>query len=195
MGKFNIKKSTVILISVIAVLLIIVFSVISSYNGLVSKQETVEESWHQISVVLQRRADLIPNLVETVKGYKDYEQETLTAVTEARNAFVNSGGDVNSQVEASNELNSALDIWVNAVTEAYPELKANEQFRALTDELSGSENRISYARETYNKQVKNYNSSIRSFPRNILANIFGFDSYTYFEADEGADKAPSVSFQ
>ena len=189
------KKSTITLLAVIGVIVILAIALIGSYNGLISKQETVEASWHDISVVLQRRADLIPNLVETVKGYKDYEQKTFTAVTEARNAFINSGNDVNSQVEASNKLNSALNVWVNAVTENYPDLKANEQFQTLTDELSGSENRISYARKTYNNQVKNYNKAIRSFPRNILAKLFGFESYSYFEAETYANEVPKANFQ
>ena len=188
------KKSTITLIAVIGVIAVIVIALIGSYNGLVKKQANVEESWSQVSVVLQRRADLIPNLTETVKGYADYEQETFTKVTEARNAFVNAGDDVNAQVEASNRLNSALDIWVNAVKEAYPELKATEQFRALTDELSGSENRISYAREKYNEQVKSSNTAIKTFPRNILAGIFGFDSFEYFKAADSATQAPQVSF-
>ena len=166
---------------------------ISSYNGLLKSQANVEESWSNVEVYMQRRADLIPNLVNTVKGYTDYEQGTLTAVTEARNAFAKANS-VNEQVEASNQLESALDIWVNAVTESYPELKANEQFTALTDELSGSENRIATARKDYNSSAKEYNVEIKKFPKVIIANLFGFESFEYFEAQAGAEKAPQVNF-
>ena len=191
------KKVLVTIIGIvvaIGVLLVaLVGFTISSYNGLVKGREGVEESWSNVSVYLQRRADLIPNLVNTVKGYTDYEQETLTAVTEARNAF-KSADSVNEQIEASNQMESALDIWVNAVTEAYPELKANEQFTALTDELSGTENRIATARKDFNADAREYNTEIKTFPKSIIANIFGFDSFEYFEADAGAQNAPQVNF-
>lgn len=187
------KKRTVVIIAVVAVALLIIFGIIGSYNGLVEEQQEVEASWSSVSIQLQRRADLIPNLVNTVKGYTDYEQNTLTAVTEARNAF--QGADsVNEQIEASNRLSGALDIWVNAVTEAYPELKANTQFTALTDELSGTENRIATARKDYNEDAREFNSEIKKFPRSILAGIFGFEAYDYFEAQSGAENAPSVDF-
>lgn len=188
------KKSTIILISVIGVIVIIAGIFISSYNNMVTKRENVESAFSTVSTYLQRRYDLIPNLVNTVKGYSDYEQSTLTAVTEAR-AAVQDAGSTNEKVEASQRLDSALNVWVNAVTEAYPELKANEQYRALTDELSGSENRIATARKDYNDAAKDYNTSIRRFPRNIFASLFGFESYDYFEATEGAEDAPQVSFE
>ena len=191
------KKVLVTIIAIVAaigvLLVALVGFTISSYNGLVKGREGVEESWSNVSVYLQRRADLIPNLVNTVKGYTDYEQETLTAVTEARNAF-KSADSVNEQIEASNQMESALDIWVNAVTEAYPELKANEQFTALTDELSGTENRIATARKDFNADAREYNTEIKTFPKSIIANIFGFDSFEYFEADAGAQNAPQVNF-
>lgn len=188
------KKKSIIIISVISVIALIAIIFVSSYNGLVSKREKVEENFSNISVYLQRRADLIPNLVNTVKGYTDYEQSTLTAVTEARNAF-KSAGSVNEQIEASNRLESALDIWVNAVTEAYPELKANTQFTALTDELSGTENRIATARKDYNESARDYNYNIKKFPKNIIASMFSFESFEYFEASEGAQNVPQVSFE
>lgn len=191
------KKILVTVIAVVAVIGILLVALvgftISSYNGLVKGREGVEESWSTISVYLQRRADLIPNLVNTVEGYTDYEQETLTAVTEARNAF-KSADNVNEQIAASNQMESALDIWVNAVTEAYPELKANEQFTALTDELSGTENRIATARKDFNEEAREYNTEIKMFPKSIIANIFGFESFEYFEADDGAQNAPEVNF-
>lgn len=187
------KKGLIILISVIAVIVIIAGIFIGSYNGMVSKREEVESAFSTVSTYLQRRYDLIPNLVNTVKGYSEYEQSTLTAVTEARNALQNAG-TTNEKVEASQRLDSAIDIWVNAVTEAYPDLKANEQYRALTDELAGSENRIATARKDYNDKAKDYNTSIKKFPRNIFASIFGFEAYDYFEANEGAQNVPQVSF-
>ncbi|MBE6809039.1 MAG: LemA family protein [Ruminococcaceae bacterium] len=168
-------------------------SAISSYNSMVSKQQTVDKAWSDISIQLQRRAELIPNFVSTVKGYSDYEQETLTAVTEARTKFLNADS-VNEGVAAGEEMSSALSVWVNAVTEAYPELKANTQFTALTDELSGTENRIAVARRDYNEKALDYNTSIKKFPRNIFAGIFGFEAYDYFEASESAQNVPEVSF-
>lgn len=187
------KKIITIVLVVCAVVGIIVGFVVGTYNGLLSGQANVEEAWSNVEVYQQRRADLIPNIVNTVKGYSDYEQETLTAVTEARNAF-NNAQSVNEQVEASNQMESALDIWVNAVTEAYPELKANEQFTALNDELTGSENRIATARKDYNSAAKSYNVEIKKFPKVIIANLFGFESFNYFEAQEGTENVPEVNF-
>lgn len=188
------KKGLIILIAVIAVVGIIAGFFIGSYNSMVEKQEKVESSYSTISTYLQRRYDLIPNLVNTVKGYSDYEQSTLTAVTEAR-AKVGSATSTNDKIAAENELGSALNVWVNAVTEAYPELKANEQYKTLSDELTGAENRIATARKDYNEVAKEYNTSIKKFPRNIFASIFGFEAYDYFEADESAQSAPQVSFE
>lgn len=187
------KKSSIILISIIAIVVIIAGTLIGSYNGMVDKREEVESASSTISTYLQRRADLIPNFVATVKGYSDYEKETYTAVTNARNALQNADS-VAEQSAASNQLDSAIDIWVNAVTEAYPDLKANEQYKALQDELAGSENRIATARKDYNDKAKEYNTSIKKFPRNIFALMFGFETYDYFEANEGAQNVPQVSF-
>lgn len=187
------KKGLTLLIAIIAVVVIIIGLFASSYNGMVEKRESVESAFSTVSTYLQRRYDLIPNLVNTVKGYSDYEQSTLTAVTEARSAVQNANS-VNEEVEASQRLDSALNVWVNAVTEAYPELKANEQYKALTDELSGSENRIATARKDYNEIAKEYNTSIKKFPRNIFASVFGFETYEYFEANANAENAPQVSF-
>ncbi len=186
------KKGLIILGVVIAVVVLIAGLFIGSYNNMVEKREKVESSYSTISTYLQRRYDLIPNLVNTVKGYSDYEQSTLTAVTEAR-AKVGSAQSTNDKIAAENELGSALNVWVNAVTEAYPELKANEQYKTLTDELAGAENRIATARKGYNEIAKDYNTSIRKFPRNIFASIFGFEAYDYFEADTAAQNAPQVS--
>lgn len=188
------KKGIIVLLAVIAVIVIIAGIFIGSYNNMVERREGVESAFSTVSTYLQRRYDLIPNLVNTVKGYSDYEQSTLTAVTEARSAVQNAGS-TNEKVEASQRLDSALNVWVNAVTEAYPELKANEQYKALTDELSGSENRIATARKDYNEAAKEYNTSIRKFPRNIFASLFGFETYDYFEANDQAQNAPIVDFE
>ena len=187
------KKTLITLAIVLGVVILIAGLFIGSYNGLVEEREEVESSYADVSVYLQRRADLIPNLVNSVKGYTDYEQSTLTAVTEARNAFQNADS-VNEQITASNQLESALDIWVNAVTEAYPELKADTQFTALTDELSGTENRIATARKDYNEDAQEYNSDIKKFPKSIIAGMFDFEEFEYFKASEDAQNAPIVSF-
>lgn len=187
------KKGLIVLIAVVAVIVIIIGAVIGSYNGLVEDREEVEEASSQISVMLQRRADLIPNFVNTVKGYSDYEQKTLQAVTEAR-ASVGKATNATEQATASAELDRAIDVWVNAVTEAYPELKANEQYRALQDELAGSENRLATARKDYNEDAREFNTEIRKFPKSIIAGIFGFEKFDYFEAQSGAENVPQVSF-
>lgn len=188
------KKGLIItLVSIGAVLLILVISMITTYNGFVDKEEAVKTAQSTISVQLQRRADLIPNFVETVKGYSDYEQSTFTAVTQARSAVLNAS-DAGEQAEASAQLDSAIDVWVNAITEAYPELKADQLYIDLQTELAGTENRIAVARKDYNDAASDYNKSIRRFPGNIFAGIFGFDQVEYFEADEAANDVPQVSF-
>ncbi len=187
------KKSVIIIIAVVAVLVIAIGSVVGTYNGLVVEQEKVTKAQSEISNQLQRRADLIPNFVATVKGYSDYEQETYTAVTEARTAVANAN-NVTEQAEASAQLDSAIDIWVNAVTEAYPDLKASEQYIGLQDELSGTENRIAQARRDYNDAVGVFNAGVKKFPRSIIAGMFGFEAFDYFEADSGASKVPEVNF-
>lgn len=187
------KKGLIIIVAIIAVIVVIIASLVGTYNGLVEKRENVETASSAISTQLQRRADLIPNFVATVKGYSDYEQETYTAVTQARSAVANADGAA-EQAEASEQLDRAISIWVNAVTEAYPDLKANTQYQALTDELAGTENRIAVARKDYNEVAKEYNTSVKKFPKNIFANLFGFDTYEYFEADSDAQNVPEVSF-
>ncbi len=187
------KKGILILIAAIAVVALIIGSVVGSYNNLVEDEEEVLEAQSAISTQLQRRADLIPNFVATVKGYSDYEQETYTAVTEAR-AAVSGANTPSEQAEASAQLDKAISIWVNAVTEAYPELKANQNYIALQDELAGTENRISTARIDYNEEAREFNSEIRKFPKSILASLFGFEKYDYFEAASSAEATPEVSF-
>ena len=187
------KKTLTVLIIVLAIVGFVIGIFAGSYNKMVTGREEVESKFSTIEIMLQRRFDLIPNLVESVKGYTDYEQSTYTAVTEARANY--QGADTtNEKVEAADRLSGALNVWVNAVTEAYPDLKANEQFKTLTDELSGTQNRISTAQKDYNDAAKDYNTSIKKFPRNIFASIFGFEAYDYFEATDGAENAPQVSF-
>lgn len=187
------KKGWIILGVIAAVVIVLIATVAGNYNALVNKELAVESKQADIQTQLQRRADLIPNFVETVKGYTDYEQKTYQAVTEARAAVGRAQG-AEDQADASAQLDSAIDIWVNAVTEAYPELKANEQFRALQDELAGTENRVAVARKDYNDAVKEYNAAVRRFPMNIFAGLFGFEKAEFFEADADAQDAPQVSF-
>lgn len=193
------KKGTIITLSIIgAIVLFFGIITVTTYNGLVDAEEAVNKSDSNITVVLKRRADLIPNFVETVKGYSDYEQSTYTAVVEARSKVYDAVNKTNptmeEQLTASAQLDSAIDVWVNAITEAYPELKASEQYRALQDELAGTENRIAVARRDYNDAVSEYNKSIRKFPKNIFASMFGFEEMKYFEADESVNQVPQVSF-
>lgn len=173
-----------------------------SYNGMVKKQEAVESAWSQVENVYQRRADLIPNLVNTVKGAANFEKETLEAVIQARASATQVKVDPTNLDPASLQkfeqaqtgLSSALSRLLVSV-ERYPELKANQNFRDLQVQLEGTENRISEERRKFNLVVQEYNSSIRSFPNNLMAGMFGFEKKAYFEAiTEGAEKAPEVSF-
>lgn len=187
------KKSLIVIIVILAIIAIIIGFIAGSYNGLVEKREQVDNAQATISTQLQRRADLIPNFVSTVKGYSDYEQNTYLAVTEARSA-VSGAKTANEQAKANEQLDSAISVWVNAITEAYPELKADKQYNALQDELSGTENRIARARTDYNSAAKSYNVSVKKFPKNIIAGIFGFEKVEYFESQDGAESVPQVSF-
>lgn len=188
------KKALVVIFVIVFIVGVIAGYTVSSYNRFVSKQEAVNTAKSNVSVQLQRRADLIPNFVATVKGYSDYEQSTLTAVTEAR-AAVGKAQTVSEVEQASAELDKAISVWVNAVTEAYPDLKANTNYVALQDELAGTENRIAVARKDYNSTAKEYNLKVRSFPSNIIASMFGFDRAELFEADTSAIQSPVVTFE
>lgn len=192
------KKTLIILLAVIA---IVAIWVVSKYNGLVRSEEAVTTAWAQVENVYQRRADLIPNLVATVKGYAQHEAGTLEAVVEARTKAtqltVNAENLTEEQIAkfqaAQGELSTALGRLM-AITESYPDLKANENFLTLQAQLEGSENRISTERKAYNETAQKYNTKIRIFPTSIIASWFGFDAKGYFKADEGADKVPQVSF-
>lgn len=173
----------------------------NGYNGLVSSQESVETAWANVENVYQRRADLIPNLVETVKGYAKHEQETLEGVIEARaNATKVTIDPTNMTPEdlqkyqaAQGDVTSALSRLI-AVAENYPDLKANQNFLELQNQLEGTENRITVERNKFNEVAREYNTKRRTFPTNILASIFSFGEKPYFQAQEGADKAPKVDF-
>ena len=186
------KKILVVLGVVIGLLLVLALPMIGSYNGLVNEDETVNNAYSQVQNVVQRRADLIPNLVETVKGYAKFEQDTLTAVIEARSQ-VQSAGSPDELAEANDKVTSSLGRLM-VVVESYPELKADKQFINLQDELAGTENRISVERKNYNDAVGSYNKNVRRFPKSLIAGMFGFDQREYFKADEGSDKAPEVNF-
>jgi LemA protein len=166
--------------------------VVFSYNGLVSLRNRIENAWAQIDVQLKRRYDLIPNLVETVKGYASHERETLDAVITARNAGINATGP-EQQAAAENQLTGAHKSLF-ALSEAYPDLKANQNFSQLQEELTGTEGRIAYARQFYNDTVYRYNTKIQSFPSNVLAGTFRFSEREYFQADDESRGPTQVSF-
>lgn len=192
------KKSTIIII-VVAVVAII--WAVTSYNGLVKMDEGVGTAWSNVENQYQRRADLIPNLVNTVKGYASHEKETLDAVVTARTRATQmtvSADDLTPEKlqayqKAQGEVGTALGRLL-AITENYPDLKANQNFLELQVQLEGTENRISVERRNFNEAAKSYNTAIRTFPRNLLAGMFGFEKRPYFEAEEGASKAPEVKF-
>jgi LemA protein len=177
---------------VVVILVILVIVCISIYNKMVKLSNQVDESWAQVENQLQRRYDLIPNLVETAKGYMKFEQETLIEVTKAR-ASVGSAQTVNEKIEANNQLTSALSRLL-VVIEKYPELKANENFVTLMAELSGTENRIAVERQRYNTKVREYNTYIKSFPAVIVSGLFGYSPKEYFKSVEEAKEAPKVQF-
>jgi LemA protein len=181
-----------ITIVVIALVVLVLLYVIVTYNGLVRLRNRIQNAWAQIDVQLRRRYDLIPNLVETVKGYAAHEKTTLEAVTKARANAISAQGPVD-QARAENMITGALKSLF-AVSEAYPDLKANQNFLALQEELSGTEGRISYARQYYNDSVLRLNTKIQSFPSNILAGMFGFKEHEYFEADDTSRGPVSVQF-
>jgi len=174
------------------IILILAILIIPGYNNLVRLSESVNSSWSQVENQLQRRADLIPNLVQTVKGYATHEEEIFTQVAEAR-AKLAGAATVSEAAQADQALNSALGRLL-AIAENYPQLKADANFRALQDELAGTENRIATARMDYNNAVQAYNTKIKVFPTSIYAGIFGFGPKDYFKAAESAGEVPKVDF-
>lgn len=193
------KKVTIIIL--VAVVAIIAFWAISGYNSLVSMDENVSNQWANVETQYQRRADLIPNLVNTVKGYAAHEKETLEGVIAARSQATQIKVDPTDLTpeklaeyqKAQGQLATALGKLL-AITENYPDLKANQNFLELQAQLEGTENRINVARKNFNDAAKAYNTAIRRFPKKILAGMFGFDKRAYFEAAEGAEQAPQVQF-
>ena len=189
------RNGTKVLIGIGVVVLLAVSWFFGTRNSLISLKEDVEMQQSQIETTLQRRNDLIPNLVTTVKGYATHEKEVFTEIADARAKLSGSieSGNMESISEANNALDSALGRLL-AISENYPELKASEQFIALQDELAGTENRISVARQYYNEKVKTYNTTVQSFPSSIIAGMSGYYPLQYFEADESAKKVPEVNF-
>ena len=193
------NKNTIILI--VGVVVLIVFWFVGKYNGLVNKEENVNSKWAQVENVYQRRADLIPNLVATVKGYAEHEQQVLTDVVAARAKATSVNFNADNMTEenikafqaAQDQLSGALSRLLVTV-EKYPDLKANQNFMELQAQLEGTENRISVERKNFNDAVKEYNTGLRRFPTNIVANMFGFEKKAYFEAAAGAEVAPKIEF-
>jgi LemA protein len=179
-----------IVVGVIVVLLVLVF--VLSYNGLVRLRNRIDNAWSQIDVQLKRRYDLIPNLVNTVKGYAAHEREVFEQVTQARANAINAQGP-QQQAQAENVLSGALKSLF-AVAEAYPELKANQNFLSLQEELTSTEDRVAYARQFYNDSVLSYNNKLQTFPRNIIAGMFNFEKREYFEGEPEATGPVKVEF-
>ena len=186
------KKSTMILLGVVVIIIIAVFMLGGSYNSLVTKSEQVDKELANVDVQLERRADLIPNLVSTVKGYTSHESEIIDKITSARENLLKAN-TVTEKSNANNELSSALNALM-VVVENYPDLKSNQNFIQLSDELAGTENRIATARRDYNDAVTSYNTSIKKFPTNIIDSMFGFNKKDYFEVTAGKTEVPKVEF-
>jgi LemA protein len=184
-------KALLVILLIVAVVLVL--AAVAMYNGLIRSKNQVENAWSQIDVQLKRRLDLIPNLVDTVKGYAAHEKGTLDAVISARNAAMQAPNTPIQQAAADNVVTGALG-KLFALSEAYPDLKANQNFLALQEELSATEGRVAYARQFYNDAVLNYNNKIESVPTNIVANALSYKPREYFEADEAARTVPNVEF-
>lgn len=195
------KKKWITPVIVVAVIIMLIAYCVSSYNALVTQEEGVNTAWSNVENQYQRRSDLIPNLVNTVKGYAAHEKETFDAVVSARAKASQTHIDIDDLTpekmeayqRAQGEVGSALSRLL-AITENYPELKANENFMELQAQLEGTENRIGTERRKFNEAVREFNTSIRRFPKNIIAGMFGFEKHPYFEAEEGSEKAPEVQF-
>lgn len=194
------KKNKGLIITIVVIVLVALWG-ISSYNGLVGMDENVSNKWANVETQYQRRSDLIPNLVNTVKGYAKHESQTLEAVMAARSQATQVKIDPSNCTpqqlaayqKAQGDVTTALGKLL-AITENYPDLKANQNFLELQSQLEGTENRINVARKDFNDSAKKYNTSLRRFPRNIITSMFGFEKRNYFEAEAGAEKAPKVEF-
>lgn len=194
------KKNKGLIITIVVIVLVALWGILS-YNGLVGMDENVSNQWANVETQYQRRSDLIPNLVNTVKGYAKHESQTLEAVMAARSQATQVKIDPSNCIpkqlaayqKAQGDVTTALGKLL-AITENYPDLKANQNFLELQSQLEGTENRINVARKDFNDSAKEYNTSLRRFPRNIIASMFGFEKRNYFEAEAGAEKAPKVEF-
>lgn len=186
------KKSTIIIIAIVALVVILGIALVSANNNLVSMEAEVDAAFANIDTNLQRRADLIPNLVNTVKGYAAHEQDAIDSVTEAR-AKLAGASTVEEKAEADGALTTALNNLL-VIVENYPDLKASANFTQLADELAGTENRIATARRDYNEAVQTYNTAIRKFPNSLVAGLFGFTQKEYFQASDDAQNVPNVEF-
>lgn len=194
MLKKNERGSAVLvaLIAIVALIVIAAMLVVPKYNSLVTGEEKVDAAWAQVENQLQRRFDLVPNLVNTVKGYAEHEEEIFTQIADARTQYGNAN-TVEETADANNELSSALSRLL-VVVENYPNLKADVQFTRLMDELAGTENRLTVARKDYNDTVQQFNNDVRRFPGNLIAGMFSFEQKDYFEIKEGVEEAPAVDF-
>ena len=186
------KKGMIVLVAIVAIVLVIGASLIGSYNKLVSLEETVDKAYSDIGVQLERRADLIPNLVNTVKGYVEHEEGIIENITKARENLLKAK-TVEDKATANSELTSAIDALM-VIVENYPDLKANTNFINLSDELAGTENRIANVRSEYNDSVKEYNATRKKFPMVLFVGMFGFEEREYFEVDESKTEVPKVEF-
>lgn len=186
------KKSYIVIGTIIAIIVAVILFFVGSYNNLITLEENVDNKYADMDVQLERRADLVPNLVNTVKGYAKHEEAVIKEVTTARKNLVNANG-IEEKAKANSELSSALNKLM-VIVENYPDLKASANFINLQDELSGTENRISTARRDYNDAVKSYNAKIKKIPTNIIASISGFEKKKYFEADDEKKEVPNVDF-
>ena len=186
--------SVVPLLIILGIIVVVGIIFVFVYNGLVQSRNRIDNAWSQIDVQLQRRHDLIPNLIETVKGYAAHERQTLEGVVQARNAAIQAkGAGPEQQAQAENVLTGALR-QLFALSEAYPDLKANQNFLSLQEELTATEDRIAYARQFYNDSVMKYDNKLETIPSNLIAGMFNFEPREYFKAEEGATEVPRVQF-
>ncbi len=189
-------RSTGVIVGIIVGIIVLLgLWLLGGYNRMITADENVDTAWRQVETQYQRRMDLVPNLVSTVRGAASFEQETLTAVTEARTRWLNAsaGDNRDAQIASAQQFDSALSRLLVTV-EAYPQLRATQAFQDLMTQLEGTENRIAVARRDYNEEVRRYNLIVRRFPGNVLAGLFGYEAQTGFQSQPGAEEAPAVNF-